>query len=47
MVTSLGAAAVTAAVRAAATAGVTALMLATVSDLAVLRPDPSADTCAR
>jgi membrane dipeptidase len=42
MVTSLGPAAVTGAVRAAATAGVTALMLATVSDLAVLRPDPVA-----
>jgi membrane dipeptidase len=40
MVTQLGAASVTGAVRAAAAAGMTALTLATVSDLAVLRPDP-------
>jgi membrane dipeptidase len=40
MVASLGAASVTAAVRDARTAGMTALVLATVSDLAVLRPDP-------
>ncbi len=42
MVAALGAASVTAAVRDAAAAGVTALMLATVSDFAVLRPDPQA-----
>jgi membrane dipeptidase len=42
IVSALGAASVTGAVRAAAAAGVTALMLATVSDLAVLRPDPVA-----
>jgi membrane dipeptidase len=41
MVTSLGAASVTSAVRAAQAAGVTALTLATVSDLVVLRPDPA------
>ena len=40
MVTALGAASVTDASRDAAAAGVTALMLATVSDFAVLRPDP-------
>ncbi len=40
MVAALGAASVTAAVRAARAAGVTALALATVSDFAVLRPDP-------
>ena len=40
MVTSLGAAAVADAVRDAEAAGMTALVLATVSDLAVLRPDP-------
>ena len=40
MVSSLGTATVADAVRAAAAAGMTALMLATVSDLAVLRPDP-------
>jgi len=40
MVTALGAASVTDALRDAAAAGVTALMLATVSDFAVLRPDP-------
>jgi membrane dipeptidase len=40
MVAALGAASVTDAVRAAGAAGVTALTLATVSDLAVLRPDP-------
>jgi membrane dipeptidase len=42
MVALLGAASVTAVVRAAAAAGVTALVLATVSDLAVLRSDPQA-----
>ncbi len=42
MVASLGAASVAGAVRDAAAAGVTALTLATVSDLAVLRPDPAA-----
>ena len=42
MVSALGAASVTGAVRAAAAAGMTALTLATVSDLAVLRPDPVA-----
>ena len=36
----LGAASVTPAVQAAATAGMTAVVLATVSDLALLRPDP-------
>jgi membrane dipeptidase len=40
MVAALGPAAVAGAVRAAAAAGVTALTLATVSDLALLRPDP-------
>ncbi|MGH3255017.1 MAG: dipeptidase [Streptosporangiaceae bacterium] len=40
MVTALGPASVTSAVRDAAAAGMTALMLATVSDFAVLRPDP-------
>jgi membrane dipeptidase len=40
MVTSLGAASVTGAVQAARAAGVTALTLATVSDVVVLRPDP-------
>lgn len=40
MVASLGAASVAGAVRDAAAAGMTALILATVSDLAVLRPDP-------
>jgi hypothetical protein len=40
MVVSLGAASVTGAVRDALAAGVTALTLATVSDFAVLRPDP-------
>src|SRR5579862_352560 len=40
MVTALGAASVTDAVRAARASGMTALMLATVSDVAVLRPDP-------
>jgi membrane dipeptidase len=40
MVTSLGAASVTDAVLAARAAGMTALILATVSDFAVLRPDP-------
>jgi membrane dipeptidase len=40
MVATLGAASVTQAVRDAQAAGVTALTLATVSDLAVLRPDP-------
>ncbi len=40
MVSSLGTATVADAVRAAAVAGMTALRLATVSDLAVLRPDP-------
>ena len=40
MVASLGAAAVAGAVRDAAAAGMTALTLATVSDLALLRPDP-------
>ena len=40
MVTALGAASVTDAVRDAAAAGVTALVLAIVSDFAVLRPDP-------
>ena len=40
MVTALGPASVADAVRAAAAAGVTALTLATVSDFAVLRPDP-------
>jgi membrane dipeptidase len=40
MVVSLGAASVAGAVRAAASAAVTALALATVSDFAVLRPDP-------
>jgi membrane dipeptidase len=40
MVTALGAASVSGALRDAAAAGVTALMLATVSDFAVLRPDP-------
>jgi membrane dipeptidase len=40
MVSSLGAATVTDAVQFAAAAGMTALTLATVSDLAVLRPDP-------
>ena len=40
MVASLGAASVADAVRDAAAAGMTALTLATVSDLAVLRPDP-------
>jgi hypothetical protein len=40
MVASLGAAAVAGAVRDARAAGMTALVLATVSDLAVLRPDP-------
>ncbi len=40
MVTSLGAASVTDAVRAARAAGMTALSLATVSDFGVLRPDP-------
>jgi len=42
MVSALGAASVTSAVRDATAAGVTALTLATVSDLAVLRPDPVA-----
>ena len=40
MVASLGAASVADAVRDARAAGMTALVLATVSDLAVLRPDP-------
>jgi hypothetical protein len=40
MVASLGAASVAEAVRDAGSAGMTALVLATVSDLAVLRPDP-------
>ena len=40
MVAALGAASVTDAVRDAAAAGMTALLLATVSDFAVLRPDP-------
>jgi membrane dipeptidase len=40
MVASLGAASVAAAVRDARAAGMTALVLATVSDFAVLRPDP-------
>ena len=40
MVASLGAASVAGAVRDAAAAGMTALTLATVSDLALLRPDP-------
>ena len=40
MVTALGAASVADAVQAAAAAGMTALVLATVSDVAVLRPDP-------
>jgi membrane dipeptidase len=40
MVTALGAASVTEALREARTAGMTAVMLATVSDFAVLRPDP-------
>jgi membrane dipeptidase len=40
MVSELGPASVTGAVRAARAAGVTALTLATVSDFAVLRPDP-------
>ncbi len=40
MVASLGAASVAGAVRDARAAGMTALVLATVSDLAVLRPDP-------
>jgi membrane dipeptidase len=40
MVTALGAASVTDAVRDAAAAGMTALLVATVSDFAVLRPDP-------
>jgi membrane dipeptidase len=40
MVTALGAASVESAVRDARAAGLTALVLATVSDLAVLRPDP-------
>jgi hypothetical protein len=40
MVAALGAASVQDAVRAARAAGMTALMLATVSDFAVLRPDP-------
>jgi membrane dipeptidase len=40
MVASLGAASVAGAVRDARAAGLTALVLATVSDLAVLRPDP-------
>jgi membrane dipeptidase len=40
MVTALGPASVADAVRDAAAAGMTALMLATVSDFAVLRPDP-------
>jgi len=40
MVASLGAASIEGAVRDAAAAGMTALVLATVSDLAVLRPDP-------
>jgi len=40
MVAALGPASVAGAVRAAAAAGVTALTLATVSDFAVLRPDP-------
>jgi len=40
MVTALGRASVTGAVRDAAAAGMTALVLATVSDFAVLRPDP-------
>ena len=42
MVASLGAAWVTGAVRAARAAGITTLMLATVSDFAVLRADPQA-----
>jgi membrane dipeptidase len=42
MVTTLGPASVTVAVQAAAAAGVTALVLAAVSDVAVLRPDPVA-----
>jgi len=42
VVTALGAASVTSAVRDAAAAGVTALALSTVSDFAVLRPDPQA-----
>ncbi|MGH3278045.1 MAG: hypothetical protein ACRDNW_02790, partial [Trebonia sp.] len=40
MVASLGAASVAGAVREARAAGMTALVLATVSDFAVLRPDP-------
>ena len=40
MVASLGAASVAGAVRDAAAAGMTVLTLATVSDFAVLRPDP-------
>jgi hypothetical protein len=40
MVTALGAASIEDAVRAARAAGMTALVLATVSDFAVLRPDP-------
>jgi membrane dipeptidase len=40
MVTALGAASVAGAVRDAAAAGMTALVLATVSDVAVLQPDP-------
>ena len=40
MVTALGAASIEDAVRATRAAGMTALMLATVSDFAVLRPDP-------
>src|SRR5215469_1678428 len=40
MVASLGAASVSDAVRDAAAAGMTALVLATVSDFALLRPDP-------
>jgi membrane dipeptidase len=40
MVTALGTASVTSAVRDARAAGMTALILATVSDFAVLRPDP-------
>jgi len=47
MVASLGAASVADGVRAAAAAGVTALILATVSDFAVLRPDPAAGLRAR
>jgi membrane dipeptidase len=41
LVTALGAASVADAVRDAAAAGMTALLLATVSDFAVLRPDPA------